>query len=356
MSKNESIKNRLFQYTQDTDSLLKEFFDAQRQLVPKKLGHARRMHECVEGFCFSGGKRIRPFLVYCGYNLFKGNQIKNIKKVSLVTELVHSYLLIHDDVIDKSPTRRGHPTVHMQYAGEKNSEHFGDSLAILAGDLAASLAVEFLLSCELSEETKTKILQKMNQTIMETIYGEELDIRLEVDRLATAAEVLEVYKYKTAKYTFESPLEIGAILAGAKKKALTLLSEYAIACGIAFQIQDDLLDIFGETKDTGKISGNDIKEGKQTLLVAKILELGTKKQRERVLDILGNGNLTRGALEEFRVIARETGALDVCQRIMERNLYGAHYAITRLWEVGGCSEEFLYVLRDLGEFVIGRCT
>jgi len=243
------VQKNLTDYAKRIDPLLVNFFQSQKAQIPKSLGYARQMLENLEGFCIPGGKRLRPALVYWGYKLLGGKHSKDITKASLAMELVHAFLLIHDDIMDQSDLRRGKITLHKLYEREcetlyksnGKSQRFGETMGILAGDLSSCLAFKLLLSANFSPEQKTLVLNKLHETIINTIFGQELDIRLEVNGLSKPSEILDVYHLKTAQYTFECPLHIGAILAGATQKDLEVISAFAIPCGIAFQITDDIL-------------------------------------------------------------------------------------------------------------------
>jgi len=298
-------KTTLAKYAERINPLMTEFFQRQKAKVPNSFQYARQMLNNVEDFCTRGGKRLRPALVYYGYRLLGGDQSKEILKASLTMELIHTFLLIHDDVMDKSDFRRGKKTIHKIYETEYktiysangNSRRFGEAMGILAGDISFCLGFKPLLLSHFSPELKVQAMKKMSDTLISTSFGQELDIRFEASGFSTPSEVLDLYELKTAQYTFEYPLHIGAILAGATGQDLKTISAYAIPCGIAFQIQDDILGMFGDEQKTGKPVGSDLKQGKQTLLIAETLKRASKNDLKKIHHSLGNKDLD--ALKKF---------------------------------------------------------
>ncbi|MCC6043181.1 MAG: polyprenyl synthetase family protein, partial [Candidatus Verstraetearchaeota archaeon] len=252
----------------------------------------RRVVEEISRFTLGGGKRLRPLLMILGYAGSKGVVDNRIVRASISIELVHSYLLMHDDVMDRDEFRRGRPTVwrafrdlHAEAYGLEEATHYGYSMAIIAGDLAAAYAVQALLRSEFEYDVVLKAVELMQDVIEKTGHGQILDMTLEKEPLSAVKEedVLEVHKLKTALYTIDGPLRMGGILARADEDLLKAYTRYAIPVGIAFQLQDDILGVFGDEAIVGKPVDSDIKEGKRTLLVVKAWERATPEQR-RVME------------------------------------------------------------------------
>lgn len=353
-------KNRVEQY-------LERFFDLKIKKLRQVDAIAAELCEQVRDFTLNGGKRIRALLIEYGYSMAGGKNIKLAMKVAAAFEVIHSFLLIHDDVIDRSDIRRFHKTIHIQYQDKYKKliktdlEHFGNSMGILAGDLALSLAYEIL--DEVNKQIKDpNILRKINKIILQTIIGETLDVVYSGVYLgsrlgnhlckharkpqrgllaqysaslspAKAGEpcplglrmvckdnyqdainaVNKIHLLKTAKYTIEGPLHIGALLNGASQKLLSQFSKFAIPLGIAFQIKDDIEGVFGDEEKVGKSVVSDIKEGKLTLLVIKALDKADEKQKKFLQKTLGNENITNKDLEKVKQIIVQTGALKYSQ-------------------------------------------
>ena len=310
---------------------LNEFFDnkikqAKKREEPKEF---LEILENLKRFTLSGGKRIRPTLFYCGYLIAGGEEKEDILKASISIELIHSYFLVHDDIIDEDDLRRHSPSMHCVYEkkykdefrnnhkkhhfsalGKNGAKHFGISMAIITGDLALSLGYKILNHSNFSADLKNKAIEKLNQIISNTITGEAMDVILTGCSDANINKVTKMQEYKTAKYTIEGPLHLGAILAGADESFLRSISEFAIPLGIAFQIQDDIVGVFESEEKTGKPVGADIKEGKKTLLSIKAFEKADNKQLKTLSGLFGNKNISLDEIDDFREIVKKTGSLE----------------------------------------------
>ena len=262
----------------------------------------------LKEFNLRGGKRLRPILAIIAYKSFGGKDEKAMIKAAISIELMQSFLLMHDDIMDQSETRRNGPTMHKIY-GKTGGKTYGESVAIDAGDLLAALANEVLSQSNFSDEKKIKVMRKFNEVIKTTCYGQFLDLNSAKKKM-TESDIAKIHQAKTAAYTIEGPLHIGAILAGAKESELTKISNFAIPLGQAFQIQDDIIGMFGDEEKTGKPIDSDLKEGKKTLLIIHALENSSEKQRKKLLAALGNKNLSRSQFAEAQKIIAETGSLD----------------------------------------------
>ncbi|MCS7139194.1 MAG: polyprenyl synthetase family protein [Candidatus Nezhaarchaeota archaeon] len=319
----------------------------------------KRVIEEIARFTMSGGKRIRPSLVVLGYAGSKGVIDGRIIKASISIELAHSYLLIHDDIMDRDELRRGRPTVwkvfeglHKDAYGYEGATHYGFSMAIIAGDLAATYAIQALLQSEYEENAILRAVKLMQDVIEKTGYGQILDMALEKEPLSAVKEedVLKVNELKTAVYTVEGPLKIGGILARADDDLLEAYSNYAIPVGIAFQLQDDVLGVFGDEAVVGKPVGSDIREGKRTLLVIKAWESATPEQRRVLEKVLGNREASREDIEAVRDIIRSSGALDYIKELALKLSSEGMAAIER----ADVSSDVKEILIDLAKVVVER--
>lgn len=291
----------------------------------------------------NGGKRVRPAFMYSGYIAAGGKAAEAILFASMSVELLHTFALIHDDIMDNSDLRRGEPTTHKAFEiyhkdrrlkGSKTD--FGLSSAILAGDLAYAFAEEILTTAPFPQERIRRARYFFDQMKMQVIYGQYLDILGGYKDKLTEDEVLQVLEYKTAKYTVERPLHIGAMLAGADYQTMENFSRYGIPFGQAFQMQDDIVGTFGTEEEIGKPADSDIKEGKKTLLLAKAYERATKKQTEILDKIVGNKQATKSEIDKVRKILRDTGAYDYCVKLAKELLNQAKKVIaaTKLKDEG----------------------
>lgn len=280
----------------------------------------------IKDFILEGGKRIRAAFTYYGYCAVGGGKDGgNISFASAAIELLHNFFLIHDDIIDKSDLRRGLPTIPTRYrqiyenkgliSNFKNDGKVDlpSAMAIINGDICCALAYEALVESGFQADRILQVLKVMHEIVRFTAIGELLDIVKTTSKKTTEAEILQIHYLKTAKYTVEGPLRIGAILQGAAPGILDSLSKYAIPVGIAFQIHDDILGIFGTEEQLGKSVSSDIQEGKQTLLTVKALENASPSQKKKLEFSIGNSGITKADMAEVRRIIEDTGALEYSQ-------------------------------------------
>jgi len=319
------IKKRLEDFKKKIDPEIEKYLDEAIKEARKKDFFVAGFLKYVKKMALTGGKRLRPALMYYGYLAVNGKEKRKIIKTAVSVELIHIFLLIHDDIIDKDNKRHGIDTIHFRYQklGEKifpkeDSKHFGNSIGIIAGDMLNALGNQIIFNSEFSPAIIMNALYKLQSVVSMTVIGEAQDVYIGYKGKATEKEILEMYKNKTAKYTVESPLHLGAILGGADDKILKNLSRLAIPIGIAFQIQDDILGLFGSEKKLGKPVGSDIKEGKQTILVSKAMEKSDSKQIKILNNLLGKNNLTTQDVEKFREIIKGTGSLDYAQNMAQK--------------------------------------
>jgi len=277
---------------------------------------AGEMMEILREFTLRGGKRFRAAVSLYGYRCFSDRQDDAVWNIAMSMELVQSYLLIHDDVIDEDAVRRGGSTVHCAYEAihrarfsRREPRHFGVSMAVMCGDLAGALAFEALNRACIEARVRERILAAMTRMLFLVIHGESMDVLSESEENVTEEHVRRIYALKVSAYTLEGPLHMGALLAGAAVEDLERLTRYALPLGEAFQIQDDILGLFGNEEKTGKPLGSDIKAGKRTLLVLKALENAPPGERAFLEARLGNRRLEPGDLERIRGIVRDSGAL-----------------------------------------------
>lgn len=276
----------------------------------------------VKKVILSGGKRLRPAFMYYGYLASGGKDIRRMLRTSMGIEFIHMFLLIHDDIMDRDNERHGLDSVHYWFSKKGRTifksndfQHFGNSMAIIIGDMVGAMGNQVIFDSGFDPDKVMKALSKLQSIISRTVIGQSQDIYIEYKRKATEDQIMKMYENKTAKYTVEGPLHLGAILGGASEKTLGYLSDYAIPLGIAFQIQDDILGIFGSEEKLGKKVGSDIKEGKQTILVAKAKENGKASQIKELDYLLGNKKISQLEIERFKSIIRETGSLDYAVKL-----------------------------------------
>lgn len=274
-----------------------------------------RLYTEIERVVFAGGKRLRPHLVFLGY----GSYTEPVAKVAAAHELLHVALLIHDDIIDRDTLRHGQATIHHNYDivhyapfidDDKDRHHFSTSAALLAGDLLISSAYELIREAELDMQQYQQATKLLNTAVFEVAAGELLDT--EAPFIPDTYTPVLVYRYKTTGYSFIAPLLTGATLATHNTEVdLEHLREYATNLGIAYQIKDDCLGVFGETTKTGKSTFGDLREGKQTILIAEFKKKATPEQLAHFEQTFGHQEASDDELSALKETIRESGSLDL---------------------------------------------
>ncbi|HHX58680.1 MAG TPA: polyprenyl synthetase family protein [Candidatus Moranbacteria bacterium] len=314
----------------------------------------------IEDVVLAGGKRIRPTLLHYAYLASGKKDSAKIIDIEVAVELVHNYLLIHDDVFDRDDIRHGVKTIHKRYLESHRSKikstedlvHFSNSMAISAGDVLVALANSLVLQTALKKETLIKITQLLQDTILMAFVGEVKDIALSHSLNVSKNDILKVHRFKTGIYTFENPIKMGLILSGEEdKEVYKKFSDYAIPLGIAFQLRDDILGLMGDEKKLGKPAGSDVKEGKKTLLTTKALELGNKKQQAFLRSRLGKNNLTEKELNAFRQIVVETGSLDYSQKKCTKLI---QEALDALQKINFKNKKSATFFNGIAEYIVSR--
>ena len=274
----------------------------------------------IKNFILCAGKKLRPILFVVGYLGFSKKVARNLYSSALSLELLHDFFLIHDDIIDKSDTRRGKPSMHKKMdkyiAKYKNIKFTGGDLAIVAGDIVYAISIQTFLSVKENMNNKEKALKKIIEGAVLTAAGEfsELLCGAKDVKDVTKEDIYRIYDLKTAFYSFACPLTAGALLAGARQKAAQNLSKYGMVLGRAFQIKDDILGMFGEEKKTGKSSLTDLSESKKTILVWHAYNNSRKLDKRYLRRILSKNNINKTDLLKTRKIIVRSGALDYAMK------------------------------------------
>ncbi len=320
------------------------FFTEQRSVLDRVSSDAVGLVDSIEDLT-SGGKKLRPLLCYWGWRAAGGAaDDPSVVTAGMALELFQAAALIHDDIIDRSDIRRGAPSVHKQFETRHrrqewrlDPERFGAGAAILAGDLCLSFSEAAFASAAAASPGGSggparAIFNLMRTEVMAGQYLDLLEEAVGADREATAAveRALTIVRFKSAKYSTEHPMGIGGALAGAPKELLEQYSDFSLPLGEAFQLRDDLLGVFGDPSVTGKPAGDDLREGKRTLLIAKANLAGSPSQRQ-VLDAdLGRPGMNDGDVAHLRSILEETGARDHVETLIEERAHAAFEALERL--------------------------
>ncbi|MEU2799686.1 polyprenyl synthetase family protein [Streptomyces sp. NPDC006863] len=298
------------------ESILTEFLHAKAEHAAAR-GMPPLAVSALTDFFNAGGKRLRPILCVLGWHAAGGTTPTPdpVLRVAAALEMFHAFALIHDDVLDASASRRGQPTVHRvladRYATDRTPQRArqtGDAAAILIGDLALCWSDELIHSAGLTPGQLIRILPALDAMRTEVMYGQYLDVTTTGRPTADVDHALAIIRYKTAKYTCERPLHLGATLARADEYLLNTLSDYALPLGEAFQLRDDLLGVFGDPQVTGKSRLDDLREGKHTALIAVALRDATAHQATALRRLLGRPDLTEADAARIRTILSDSGA------------------------------------------------
>jgi len=305
---------------------LEEFVAEQGERLLPLGPDAARLVEAAHG-AVRGGKRLRARFCRAGFRAVRepsGDQeATGLVRAAAALELLHASALVHDDLMDASDMRRGGPAVHRAFedrhreAGWRGDPvQYGAAAAVLLGDLLLSWADERLRTCGLQAPVVLEALRLFDATRTEVIGGQFLDVSVQARGDADIQQAMRVLRYKSAKYSVERPLQVGAALAGGGLQTLAALSAYGVPVGEAFQLRDDLLGVFGDPKVTGKPSGDDLTEGKRTVLVALALQ-GSSGADARLLDDALGRPLDAGRVTELQQLIERSGAVAEVERRIE---------------------------------------
>ncbi|MDG6222631.1 MAG: polyprenyl synthetase family protein [Candidatus Bathyarchaeota archaeon] len=259
----------------------------------------------------AGGKRLRPFLVLKTCSLVGGKEQDAIATASSM-ELLHTFTLLHDDIMDQDEKRRGVPSVHTKY---------GVPIAIVAGDLLFAKVFEVITKNTDQKNVTPKrilhILQELSEATIVLCEGQTRDILFEDNETVTEAEYFEMIEGKTAAL-FETSARCGGIIGGATKTQVKRLGEFGRYAGIAFQVIDDVLALTADEKVLKKPVGNDIREGKRTLMVVYALKKASKTQRQKILETLGNKNASADQIKETIGLIDSLGAISYAKKMADK--------------------------------------
>jgi len=273
----------------------------------------------LEDFVLGGGKRLRPVFAYWGWRAVTTRDPEPaVLLLFSALELLHASALIHDDVIDDSSTRRGKPTAHKHFAALHRERHwrgspdqFGISAAILAGDLAQAWADDIVSRTDLPPDADRRVRRVWADIRTEVLGGQYLDIVAEASGAESIATAMSVATFKTACYTVTRPLQLGTAAAADRPDVHEIFAEFGHDVGVAFQLRDDVLGVFGDPAVTGKPSGDDLRSGKRTVLVAEAMNLADKSDAlaANVLRTSIGNPMTDVQVRQLRDIIESVGAL-----------------------------------------------
>lgn len=346
-------------YKKEKETINKKLIEFNNSLLTEKNPIIKENIELFKNLN-SDGKIIRGTLVNLGYYLIKEDKDYS-NDLSLAYEVFQTAILIHDDIIDNDSKRRGKDTIHYaninkykDYSQEKEElKNLGDAVAICMGDYGLYLSNKIIINSYNKDDNFSKVLSYFNDTVINTIKGELLDVTLpfrskyKIEEDKNLEEyIMNIYKLKTAYYTIIGPLSTGMILAGTTQEELKDIEKFGELVGIAFQIQDDLLGIYSE--ETGKVKGSDIKEFKQTILYSYTCNT---KYKDSLLKYYGQDNLTEENIKKVKEIFEICGAKEYAKKMMN-NMYDESLNI--LNNISWIKEDKKELLRGFVEFLKTR--
>ncbi|MCU1595567.1 MAG: Polyprenyl synthetase [Frankiales bacterium] len=331
---------------QRVQEALDAFLAVRRPRFEAMGGELAPMSDALEEL-LSGGKRLRPGFCFWGHLGAGGEDSEALVVAAAALELFQACAIIHDDVMDGSDTRRGKPAVHTRFAAlhgasswNGSANAFGAGAAILLGDLCLAWSDEMLMSSGLANPAALAVFATMRAELM---GGQYLDLLEQVRGDGTVESALRVARFKSAKYTIVEPLHLGAALAGASVEVLASYTAFGMPLGEAFQLRDDVLGVFGDPSVTGKPAGDDLREGKRTVMVALALEKATASQEQVVRDLLGHPGLDATGVTALQAVLLETGAVDRVEELIATRTEEALAALDGAPLSGAAAE----VLREL---------
>lgn len=293
------LDERIGKYLDRELSLRFGFNNRQKQLVRDILEHSRE-------YILRPTKRLRGSFVNYGYRLSGKPAGEKVWQAVVAVELVHAALLMHDDFMDLDNIRRQGPTTHKYFEKKyQGNEHFGHAMAVSVGDALLCLGFELLADCG-----NAAAIKHMLRSITNTAYGQAYDMSLGNLGKWTEEDVITLHKAKTAIYTYENPLFIGAYLAGLNDEVLEILRDYSMDGGVAFQLRDDILGVFGDPAETGKSANSDLLQGKVTLLVLYVFQHGSTAQKKILGKVWGKRAAKESDIVAVKKVIKDSGAYD----------------------------------------------
>lgn len=338
------------------DDVLQDFFVAHRSHTQPHTEHVRFFFNHLQTFALRGGKRLRSLLARLAYTGLGG---KNLNLGNLIAvELLHTYFLIHDDIMDQDKIRYGGPTIWAAYNETLKTtikspayrRHFSQGIAILAGDLINALVSSTILEAHLPLTTQRRLLELLFHCQRDTLFGQLLDAYSSIT-LPTPEEVLEVYRLKTSIYSIAVPLQFGAILAGHDDSKLhARLQAFAEPLGIAFQLSDDYLGIFGNPDTTGKSDATDLLQQKKTYLILETRSLLSDGDRQNFDAMFFKEKPSPEELARLKDFVHSSGALAQVHKLIDDSIAKAKESLSLL----PLTDDAKIILNQFADFVVKR--
>jgi geranylgeranyl diphosphate synthase type II len=302
-------------------------------------GVPSELYDPINYLVSTGGKRIRPKFAITTYNIFSDKIDDSILLPAIALEIFHGFTLIHDDIMDKAPVRRGNPTVHRKW---------NDNIAILSGDVMCIKSYEYLANAP--KERLPQVLKLFTKTAAEVCEGQQFDMNFENLSEITMEEYKMMIGLKTA-VLIACSAKLGAIIGGADEKIANILYDFAYQMGFAFQIKDDYLDTFGSTQSFGKEIGGDILNNKKTWLLVEAMHKATPSQKERIVKLLNDKKIAASEkIEQMTKLYEETGVKESAEKAIKE----LHTKGVDILKNGNLNQEHFNVLIEFADNLIFR--
>lgn len=301
-------------------------------------GYPENLYNAVRHLPIAGGKRLRPCTAMISCEAVNGD-IKNVISLSIALELIHSFTLVHDDIMDKSKMRRNIASTHIKY---------GEPTAIMAGDLLFTKAFESMHNIPTDCDVFKNVEFGLIDCVKEICEGQQMDLDFEKRKIVTENEYIEMIRKKTAVF-FQFAAEAGAIIGRGKREEINALNEYGLNLGIGFQIWDDYLDISSNIKTLGKDIGNDIRNGKKTLIAVHSLNNAVGKDKEIIEKIFGNPKASDKEIKEIYDLFNKLGSIEYVRKKAINHCEKAKNALKVLKETNAKN-----ILMELANYTISR--
>lgn len=326
----------LHKVAEDVNNELARYIGVRSQQSIRHESH-KQLWNSLRQVSLGGGKRLRPYLMVLAYLASGAAYDKKLIPVATAWELIHQCMLIHDDIIDRDTVRHGQPNISGEYrerykkigVAEDSIGHYADSAALLAGDLALSGAYQLILESTFDHAIKSEVLQTFGQALDAVALGELQDTEAAF-MTSENKNALLIAELKTASYSFVGPLKSGAQLADMDTLQVTKFVKYGTALGIAFQLRDDWLGVFGNPDVYGKSVSSDIFEGKRTLLVEFAYDLSDSAGKTVLDNTLGNLHATPDQVEAVRNIMDKSGARQKVESEIDSYTMAAHTVLSSI--------------------------
>ena len=342
---------------------LYSFFDEKEKQFGYSDEFVKKYFEVIKDYTMRGGKRLRAILPIMVFRAYSGDlSDEKIVRPSLSFEFMESYLLIHDDLIDDAPIRRGKITPHLWFANwykenmpgvsDEEAAKFGKDAAVVAGDLVEAFAEEAVLQADFPPERIVDASRVYTEAVNVTNKGQLIDIwfGMRKNKEMTEQEHFEIIDRKTVEYSVNKPILFGAALAGVSEDERKRLTDYAFPIGRAFQLQDDLLDYFADEKRLGKPVLTDLREGKRTIVLLKALENASQEEKDFLMSMIGKFKPSEDEVERVRSIVRKTGSYDYSQKLIKKYIEQGKKAVESL----NCSDELKDFFMGFADFMATR--